>query len=245
MLKAIITVADNTQVVAIGTHRNKVFTVPTGETGIIINESQGSSGDQTESSWWQQTAITTPPGSVTMGASNDLSGSVEWIIAALAIKGPNIKSLIGTLTSTGGNSSKTVGKPTLGSVVLFGSSVAPLILKVAAGTMNFVGAFTKQIPTHLSAALTFLGDLAVRSKGFVNLGASLFMSGTMPAKPIFKKVAGLWQAQGNPFKAITKVSAFTGTLTMSGLKRAFIPNFDTFVQFVNRIAKQILKREKL
>jgi len=78
------TLAANAWAYAAGTHRLATFTVPPGETAISINNTAGSSGDTTKLSTWYEAVPT--PGTVTLGADNDLSSVRDWAVIAVSIK---------------------------------------------------------------------------------------------------------------------------------------------------------------
>jgi len=84
VLKAITTVSDNAWAVACATHRDSTLTVPGDETAISINNSVGTSSNVTTASIWYQE--TTTPGSVTLGESNDLNTSTDWVIIVASLK---------------------------------------------------------------------------------------------------------------------------------------------------------------
>lgn len=80
----ITTLSDNAWAVAVGTHRLKTFTVPTGENPISINNTAGSGGDLTSNSVWYESAASA--GTVTLGADGDLSGADDWCMIVIGIK---------------------------------------------------------------------------------------------------------------------------------------------------------------
>ncbi|MDZ7355744.1 MAG: hypothetical protein ONB55_21705 [candidate division KSB1 bacterium] len=80
----ITTLSDNAWAVAVGTHRLKTFTVPSGENAISINNSVGSGGDLTSNSVWYEAVASA--GTVTLGADGDLSGADDWCMIVIGIK---------------------------------------------------------------------------------------------------------------------------------------------------------------
>lgn len=87
-MKAILTtLTNNAWVVGAGYHRNRIFTVPGGETAISINNSVGTSGGMVTMSSWYESAVVV--GNITLGANNDLSSTAPWTMAAVAIRAGN------------------------------------------------------------------------------------------------------------------------------------------------------------
>lgn len=80
----ITTLTDDAVIVAMGSHRNKTFTVPGGETSLSINNSSGTAGDTTTASVWYKAAAT--DGVFTIGADNDLNTDGDWLVIAVSIK---------------------------------------------------------------------------------------------------------------------------------------------------------------
>ncbi|MGH6631282.1 MAG: Ig-like domain-containing protein, partial [Burkholderiales bacterium] len=78
------TLTPNARAYAAGIHRPATFTVPPGETAISINNVAGASGDVTTLSTWYEAVPT--PGTVTLGADNDLSSARDWAVIAVSIK---------------------------------------------------------------------------------------------------------------------------------------------------------------
>lgn len=77
-------------VIGAATHRNTTFTTPAGQDTILINQALGSGTDRTTLSVWSDT--TTDPGTVTIGANNDISGLTDWVCVGLAIRRANTTS---------------------------------------------------------------------------------------------------------------------------------------------------------
>jgi hypothetical protein len=94
----ITTLTNNAWAFACGTHRNKVFTVPGGETSISINNTQGTGGDITVCSCWYE--LVASAGLVTVGADGDLSGAIDWCIIAVSIKPAGATTTTTTTTTT-------------------------------------------------------------------------------------------------------------------------------------------------
>ena len=84
MLQAVTTVTDDAWAVAFGTYRAGVFTVPTGETALNINDTTGSGGDITTLSSWYE--VTTTAGSYQLGALNDLNSARDWCMIVVSLK---------------------------------------------------------------------------------------------------------------------------------------------------------------
>lgn len=80
----ITTLTDDAVIVGMGSHRNKTFTVPGGETSLSINNSSGSAGDTTTASVWYKAAAV--DGDYTIGADNDLNSDGDWLVFAVSIK---------------------------------------------------------------------------------------------------------------------------------------------------------------
>jgi len=92
------TLTSNAWAYAAGTHRLATFTVPPGETALSINNTAGSSGDTTKLSTWYEAVAT--PGTVTLGADNDLNSVRDWAVIAVSIKPANPAQ--GPVTVSGG-----------------------------------------------------------------------------------------------------------------------------------------------
>lgn len=80
----ITTLTDDAVIVAMGSHRNKTFTVPGSETSLSINNSSGTGGDTTTASVWYKAAAN--DGVYTIGADNDLNTDGDWLVIAVSIK---------------------------------------------------------------------------------------------------------------------------------------------------------------
>jgi RHS repeat-associated protein len=78
------TLTSNAWAYAAGTHRLATFALPGGEIAISINNVAGDSGDKTTLSTWYEAVPT--PGTVTLGADNDLNSERDWAVIALSIK---------------------------------------------------------------------------------------------------------------------------------------------------------------
>lgn len=83
MLCAITTVSANAWVIAVGSSRAGVFTVPGGETAVSINLTAGSGGDLTSAHMWYLPVAS--PGAAEIGAANDLGSARDWAVYALAL----------------------------------------------------------------------------------------------------------------------------------------------------------------
>ena len=80
----ITTLSNNARAYAAGTHRLATFTVPPGESAISVNNVAGDSGDKTTLSTWYEAAPT--PGTVTLGADNDLNSDRDWAVVAVSLR---------------------------------------------------------------------------------------------------------------------------------------------------------------
>ena len=86
MKTAITSLTNNTWAYSAGYHRNTNFTLPSGESAISINNISGTGGDTVYLSTWYESV--TNPGTVTVGADIDLSGTTPWSTVAVIIKSP-------------------------------------------------------------------------------------------------------------------------------------------------------------
>lgn len=78
------TLTDDAVIVGMGSHRQRTFTVPGGETSLSVNNSSGAAGDTTSASVWYK--ATTADGVYTIGADGDLSADTDWFVFAVSIK---------------------------------------------------------------------------------------------------------------------------------------------------------------
>jgi RHS repeat-associated protein len=166
----ITTLSNNARAYAAGTHRLATFTVPAGETAISINNVAGTSGDMTTLSTWYEAVAT--PGTLTLGADNDLNSARDWALVAVSIK-----------AAAAGNAAPTVS---LTSPVSGESFQAPAsVLTVAAtaqdadGTIaqveffangNLIGGATAS-PFTIQWVNVVAADYALTAKATDNLGA--------------------------------------------------------------------------
>src|SRR3990167_3960965 len=84
MKTAITSLTNNTWAYSAGYHRNTNFTLPSGESAISINNISGTGGDTVYLSTWYESV--TNPGTVTVGADNDLNDTTPWSTVAVIIK---------------------------------------------------------------------------------------------------------------------------------------------------------------
>lgn len=103
MQVSIATLTDTAWAIAVGTHRNRSFTVPGSQTAISINNTLGSGGDVTTCSVWYK-AIS-PAGATTLGGANSLNANTDWCAIAISIKPPTTtdyqQSVAGTVALAG------------------------------------------------------------------------------------------------------------------------------------------------
>ena len=87
MLHSVTTATAGAWAVAAGWNRTGgVFTVPSGENPILVNQVAGTSGNITRSHMWYQGPIASP-GSIQLGATNDLSTSLnDWAMIVVSLK---------------------------------------------------------------------------------------------------------------------------------------------------------------
>ena len=85
MLGSVTTQTAGAWVVAAGWHRTAAFSVPTGETGILVNQLAGSGGDVTRASMWYEGPVATPA-STQLGAASDLSAANDWAMIAVSLR---------------------------------------------------------------------------------------------------------------------------------------------------------------
>lgn len=84
MKAQITTLTDDAVVVAMGSHRGQIFTVPGGETAVSINNLFGTAGDRTTASVWRKPAPVKT--TLTIGADNDLNALGDWLAFAVSLK---------------------------------------------------------------------------------------------------------------------------------------------------------------
>ena len=87
MLQAVTTGTAGAWAVGAGWYRGTTnsFSVPSCETGILLNQFAGASGDVTRSSMWYQGPVANPA-STQLGALNDLSANNDWAVIAVSLK---------------------------------------------------------------------------------------------------------------------------------------------------------------
>ena len=85
MLRSVTAVSPNAWAVAVGWYRTMTFTLPAGETAVLLNQVAGSGGDITRSSMWYQGPVASPA-STQLGASNDLAAANDWAMIAVSLK---------------------------------------------------------------------------------------------------------------------------------------------------------------
>ena len=85
MLESVTTISPEAWVVGAAWHRGRTLSLPAGETEIAINELAGSGGSATRASMWYQGPNPTP-GSVQLGELDDMSGTHDWAMTAIALK---------------------------------------------------------------------------------------------------------------------------------------------------------------
>jgi len=83
MIIGITTGVENALVIAGGSHRTAIFTVPGGETGISINNLAGSGGDVTRLSVWSEQA--SAAGSYQLGDTADLNAATDWCTVGVSV----------------------------------------------------------------------------------------------------------------------------------------------------------------
>jgi hypothetical protein len=98
MLASVTTVTNNAWAMGFGTHRLEDFTVPSGETGLSINNVVGSGGAIVRSSVWYEAVPTA--GSTQLGDTADLGGNTDWCMIAVSVKpsGLSVDLNVGVLT---------------------------------------------------------------------------------------------------------------------------------------------------
>jgi hypothetical protein len=85
MLHSVTTVTANAWAFAAGGGRGDEFTAPMGETLIVSTAECNTGGNRIQAHVWYEGPVASP-GSVQLGAANDLSGTDDWIMITAALK---------------------------------------------------------------------------------------------------------------------------------------------------------------
>ena len=157
----ITTTAANSRVYGGATHRQRTYTVGTGETSISINNSVGTAGDVTSLSTEYQDVASAS----TVTINGTLNSAFDWIQGAVEVKTAS--------TTITGDASITLGAATVsadGSLALAGDASATL----GAATLSAAGALEIQGAASITlgaATASAAGALAIAGDASITLGA--------------------------------------------------------------------------
>jgi hypothetical protein len=85
MLRSVATASANAWAVAAGWHRTAAFSLPAGESAVLLNGVAGSGGDVTRSSLWYE-GPGVSPASVQLGGTNDLTTANDWAMVVVSLE---------------------------------------------------------------------------------------------------------------------------------------------------------------
>jgi hypothetical protein len=158
------TITDNALAMAFGCARLSSLTVPAGETAIRLNFAAGSGGSNITASIWRETALVSPPATVTLGADGDLSTAREWGEIALSIKPASaggtvdLAATLSTSATLTADLSVIVGL----SSVIASSAVIPGLVTPLGRIRTFISAATTDITVSadIKALKTLASDIS-------------------------------------------------------------------------------------
>ena len=159
----ITTLTNNALVLAGVSHRNRAFSVGTGETQVSLNNTIGTGGDETRCSVEYQNKATA--GSVTMDGT--LAAAIDWSIGAISIKGGRQLALalsIASLSTTPDTLTLAIARALATSIASSSTTPDTLTLAVArALAMSISSLSTTPDTLTLARAMAFATSIASQS----------------------------------------------------------------------------------
>jgi hypothetical protein len=209
---SITTTAPNSRVIGFASGRGQTYTVGSGFTSILINQTVNAGGSVSRSNS-EYKDVASSGTNTTVDFS--LASAGDWCIAAIEVLEPGNttynSNVSGNITPAGGTA-KVMGKSIAGAITTAGIMLK-LVLRTLAGTVTSSGAAAKQARKTLTGVVTSVAALVAVRSTIKALTGSIGSSGTLMRSLARALIATITSVGALVKQAIKRLS---GVVTLSG-----------------------------